>query len=66
MVQPHVASGQIGLSCIEGVIGSATPDVRAPIHLVAGQPHALLAWSDASARVTICLVAASWLPDRPG
>lgn len=63
-MREHRTPGEISVFCIEGVIEFTTPGATRRlepgqlIHLAAGEPHALLALSDASALVTICLAAA--------
>lgn len=58
----HSAPGEITLYCIEGTINVHTPDGHAclhagdVVHLAAEVPHAVVALTDASALLTICLV----------
>jgi quercetin dioxygenase-like cupin family protein len=60
----HSAPGEISFLCVEGEIEFSTPDgahrLRAGdlVHLQAGVPHELRANEDASALLTICIVAA--------
>ena len=62
-MREHSVQGEMTLLCIEGEIELSTPGatrrLRAGqlVHLAAGEPHALLALSDASALLTICLAA---------
>ncbi len=62
-MREHKVAGEITVLCIEGLIDFSTPTISrrlAPgqlIHLAAGEPHALLAVADATALLTICLVA---------
>ncbi len=65
LMREHKAPGEVTVLCLEGLIEFTTPTTTLRlgpgqlIHLVAGEPHALLALADASALVTICLL-------RPG
>lgn len=67
----HSAPGEITLYCIEGTMNLNTPDGQAclhagdVVHLAAGIPHAVVAMTDASALLTICLVRTHPAPSRP-
>jgi quercetin dioxygenase-like cupin family protein len=61
-MREHAVAGEITLQCLEGVVEFSTPEGSHALsagdflHLAAGVPHALLARSDASLLLTICLV----------
>ncbi|MEO8280747.1 MAG: cupin domain-containing protein [Ideonella sp.] len=58
----HTVPGEITLQCIEGLIEFATPTVTRQlsagqlIHLAGGEPHRVLALTDSTALLTICLI----------
>ena len=60
-LREHSTRGEITLLCLEGEIELSTPTATRRlkpgqlVHLGAGTPHGLLALSDATALVTICL-----------
>ena len=62
-LKEHKAPGEITVQCLEGRIEFSTPQARhlmGPgdfIHLRSEEPHALLAVTDASLLVTLCLPA---------
>ena len=62
-MREHSVQGEITLLCIEGEVEFSTPSATRRlqpgqlVHLAAGEPHGLLALSDASALLTICLAA---------
>lgn len=64
-MREHQTPGEITVLCIEGRIEFSTPtgtqmmEAGDFIHLRGGEPHALRAKADASALVTICLLAPS-------
>lgn len=63
-LREHAVPGEITLQCLEGSVLVSTPGARHElsagdfIHLAGGVPHALMAHSDASLLLTICLSAA--------
>ena len=63
-MREHRTRGEITVLCLEGLIEFSTPGATHRlaagqlVHLAGGEPHALLALSDASALLTICLAAA--------
>ncbi len=63
LMREHKVAGEITVLCIEGTIEFTTPTVTRRllpgqlIHLAGGVPHSLLALADATALLTICLVA---------
>ena len=67
----HSAPGEITLYCIEGAMNLSTPDGHAclhagdVVHLAAEMPHAVVALTDASALLTICLARTGPSPSQP-
>ena len=62
-LREHKVAGEITVQCLEGDVEFRTPDALHPlragdfIHLRGDAPHSLLARTDSSVLVTICLVA---------